>query len=457
MTSFDSIDRRIFLLGGASLIASGGASAQSAPPAPLATLEAAAAELQIRAEPRPKTKLLSFNGAVPGPVIRVKQGDSAMLRIVNRLDQPTSLHVQGLRPPFAQDGVAGLSGAGIAAGATLDLPLATRDAGTFLYRPMIQGRAEAQMDAGLYGALIVEEKNPPPADREMLLVLDDWRLNAESQLQTAETLNQGAPPVAGNVLTVNGAPRAVAENAPPGARLRLRIVNAATARIMALRFEGESTVIAIDGQPSSTAFRPKNGVITLTPGGRIDVMADMPKEAGKTYKIFTALSPEVTVPVLEVTAEGSAARTAPLPPVAALPPNPIPERLELARAQRAECVIGGGPGATGPAKPWLLNGAALTALDKAKPLFKAKPGTTVVLSFRNQTAIPQPMTAHGHHGRLLFVFDDGWDPFWTDTVLVQPGKTARFAFIADNPGRWLIRSAYAALFDAGVAAVFEVG
>lgn len=455
MSNPDSIDRRAFLVLGAAT-ACGTAFAQT--PVPIATLEASPADIQIRAEPRPKTRVLSYSAAVPGPVIRVKQGEPASLRITNKLDQPTSLHVQGLRPQAADDGVAGLSGPAIAPGETKDVSIGTRDAGTFLYRPMVLGRTEAQMDAGLYGLLIVEEKTPPLADREILLILDDWRLNAESLIQAIEPLAQGKLPLPGNVLTVNGVPKAHADKVLPAARVRLRIANAATARIVTLKFEGgRSTVVAIDGQPSSTAFAPKNGVITLTPGGRIDVIADMPAEAGRAYKVLTALSAEVSVPVLDLTTEGTAQRASALPAVAALPANPIPDRIDLARAQRVDCVIGGGPDGNGAPKPWTLNGSALTDLSKTRPLFKAKPGTTVVISFKNQTALPQPMTIHGHHGRLLFVFDDGWDPFWTDTVLVQPGKTARFAFIADNPGQWLIRSAYAGLFDAGVAAVFEVG
>ncbi|MGL4325565.1 MAG: multicopper oxidase family protein [Beijerinckiaceae bacterium] len=425
---------------------------------PFITLEAAPADIQIRAEPRPKTAVMAFGGTIPGPVLRVKQGDELRVRFTNRLAQPASLHWRGMRVPAALDGVAGVSAPAIAPGATQDIRILAKEAGTYLYHPLVAGQTSALMDSGLYGALIVEEREPPQADREMLVILDDWRLNAESQIQVPEASIQGSLPVPGNVLTVNGAPRAASDNVRPRSRVRLRLINATTARIMLLKFEGAAaTVVAVDGQPSSTAFQPKNAVITLTPGGRMDVLADIPADAGQHFKILTPLSADVTVPVLDLTAAGEPMHAAPLSAVKALPGNGLPERLDLARASRAECVIDGGPAANGAAKPWTLNGTALTDLGKAKPLFKAKAGTTVVLSFKNQTAIPQPMTVHGHHGRLLFVFDDGWDPFWTDTVLVQPGKTARFAFIADNPGQWLVRSAYASLFDAGVAGWFEVG
>ena len=120
-------------------------------------------------------------------------------------------------------------------------------------------------------------------------------------------------------------------------------------------------------------------------------------------------------------------------------------------------MIEGGPSApNGPTKPWRLNGLGAGGPYSGKPLFTTKRGTTVTLSFINKTAIPHAMHVHGHHGRLLFTFDDGWDPFWVDTALVQPGRTARFVFLADNPGKWTLRSAMAELFDANLGGWFEV-
>jgi FtsP/CotA-like multicopper oxidase with cupredoxin domain len=47
---------------------------------------------------------------------------------------------------------------------------------------------------------------------------------------------------------------------------------------------------------------------------------------------------------------------------------------------------------------------------------------------------------HGHHFRLLDRLDDGWKPYWLDTIPVPPRQTARIAFVADNPGRWRIEN-----------------
>ena len=60
------------------------------------------------------------------------------------------------------------------------------------------------------------------------------------------------------------------------------------------------------------------------------------------------------------------------------------------------------------------------------------------MAFPNRTDIAHAVHLHGHHVRLLDNLDDGWKPFWLDTVMVEPRRTTRVAFVADNPGKWLI-------------------
>jgi FtsP/CotA-like multicopper oxidase with cupredoxin domain len=90
------------------------------------------------------------------------------------------------------------------------------------------------------------------------------------------------------------------------------------------------------------------------------------------------------------------------------------------------------------------------------PLFSVKRGTPVVLALANQTPAPQPLHLHGHAFRMLHPFDDGWEPYWVDTLLIPENKTVRIAFDADNPGKWLLESMVAERFDAGLWTWFEV-
>jgi FtsP/CotA-like multicopper oxidase with cupredoxin domain len=73
-----------------------------------------------------------------------------------------------------------------------------------------------------------------------------------------------------------------------------------------------------------------------------------------------------------------------------------------------------------------------------KPAFSVQRGRTVMLALANPTAAAFAVHVHGHAFRLLDALDDGWKPFWLDSVVVTPQRTTRIAFVADNPGRWLI-------------------
>ncbi|MGL4497348.1 MAG: multicopper oxidase domain-containing protein, partial [Beijerinckiaceae bacterium] len=160
MTGFAIPTRRCLLIGAATLaIPLAGrptgvwsqqiTAAPTGVPQPI-QLNAAPADLQLRAEPRPKTTALIYGGQSPGPLLRARKGEDLAIRLTNSLDQPTSLHFRGMRVPAALDGVGGFSGPAIAPGATADIRLPLRDAGFYLYHPLIPGSTAAQLDAGLY-------------------------------------------------------------------------------------------------------------------------------------------------------------------------------------------------------------------------------------------------------------------------------------------------------------------
>jgi FtsP/CotA-like multicopper oxidase with cupredoxin domain len=123
-------------------------------------------------------------------------------------------------------------------------------------------------------------------------------------------------------------------------------------------------------------------------------------------------------------------RDAPLAVAAPLPSNGLPAQLDLKNALRADVALG-------PASGWVAPTAFATA---STPAFRTKPGRTVVLALTNRGAIPAVFRLHGHHFRLLDRLDDGWKPFWLDTLAVAAGQTERIAFAADHVGRWLIES-----------------
>jgi FtsP/CotA-like multicopper oxidase with cupredoxin domain len=131
--------------------------------------------------------------------------------------------------------------------------------------------------------------------------------------------------------------------------------------------------------------------------------------------------------------------------------NPrLPAEIALESARRCDFAISGG----GPA-PFAINGA--TFIDWApKPAYVIPRGQPAVFALANKTAVVQAMRLWGHVARLLHSMDDGWEPYWRDTILIQPGRSAHVAFVADNPGKWPLESAIPEHRAAGVGTWFQV-
>jgi FtsP/CotA-like multicopper oxidase with cupredoxin domain len=104
---------------------------------------------------------------------------------------------------------------------------------------------------------------------------------------------------------------------------------------------------------------------------------------------------------------------------------------------------------------WKINGRASSGLD-GPPLFSVRKGTPVSLGLVNKSLFDAVIHVQGHVVRLLHDLDDGWDPYWRDSVVAPERATKHIAFVADNPGKWLICGAIQEHFANGMAAWFEV-
>ena len=133
------------------------------------------------------TPIWGYDGLSPGPTLRVKQGEELKVRLVNDLDQPTVIHWHGLRIDNAMDGVPHLTQMPVAPGQSFDYRFTPPDAGTFWYHTHF-GSSE-QLARGLYGVLIVEEPDAPPVDRDLMLVIDDWRLMETARSSRASAIS----------------------------------------------------------------------------------------------------------------------------------------------------------------------------------------------------------------------------------------------------------------------------
>jgi FtsP/CotA-like multicopper oxidase with cupredoxin domain len=404
-----------------------------------------------------KTPIWGYNGQVPGPLLRAKQGEKFSCLFVNTLDQESSIHWHGVRLPNAMDGAAGLTQKPVKKGENFLYEFTPPDAGTFWYHPHVHGYTGEQLDRGLYGVLIVDEKLSYLVDRELVVVLDDWSLNEKAEI--VENFNDKhdashAGRIGTHLTANNAAPLNVSVRRHE--RIRMRFVNAATSKIFWLKFQNMKPVmIAFDGQPSETIIL-KEEQIVFAPGQRGDLIFDITHGVDE-IRTISAFDGRNSTVIMQLTAsKETPIREAALVEVKPIPDNPLPKEINLSKAKRFELVLDGGakPGAHHEAA-WTLNGKSQHG-HEVTPFFKVKKGDVVFLSIKNNSAFPHNIHTHGHSFRLLDGMDDGWKPYWLDSVLTLPKETLRIAFVADNPGKWMLHCHMIEHQQSGMATWFEV-
>ncbi|MBX3173513.1 MAG: copper resistance system multicopper oxidase [Gemmatimonadaceae bacterium] len=286
------------------------------------------AETQLRVDGR-RARATTINGTLPGPTLRFREGETAVIRVRNALAEDTSIHWHGILLPPEMDGVPGLSFAGIAPGQTFEYRFPLQQAGTYWYH----SHSGLQEQLGHYGALIVESAVPsgPAYDREHVVVLSDWtfedpyrvlsRLKKQPdaynyQRRTMadfvrEVARDGFAATVSDrlmwagmrmnptdIADVTGATYTYLLNgrtaeAPwvgqftPGERLRLRIINAAAGSYFDVRIPGcTMTVIEVSGQPVEPveteefriAIAETYDVIVELPGNRASAIVAEPMD-----------------------------------------------------------------------------------------------------------------------------------------------------------------------------------
>ncbi|MBL1256585.1 multicopper oxidase family protein [Methylocystis sp. Sn-Cys] len=441
-----SLNRRAFLTGVAASVVA--LPARGAPQKGPRVIEARAGKAKLG---QAETDILGFDGVAPGPVLRYKQGEDLDVRLVNKLDLPATIHWHGMRGENAMDGVAPLTQAAVAPGGAFDYRRKLSEPGLFCYRPSVYGKTPELIGRGLKGLLVVDEPDPLPTDHDLLLVLDDWRLDAQGKIEGAfgDASEARAAGRIGPTLAVNGKAAPATAEFQANSRVRLRLANLANARIMILTFDGvQPFVVAIDSQPCE-AFEPVRRSIPVAPGARFELIFDMPATEGAKARVLLRGPNNSESEILVATAKGARAEKRGL--IYSLPSNPaLPAEIKLNNAKKVDLVIEPGPaGGAG----WVINGAATHGYD-GPPLFSVKRGTPVTLGYVNKSMVPLAMHVHGHAMRLLHDLDDGWEPYWRNGVIVPAAKTKHVSFIADAPGKWAIHDDILEHEAAGLATWF---
>jgi FtsP/CotA-like multicopper oxidase with cupredoxin domain len=416
------LDRRELLAGlGAAVLGPAMASIAGAQGRPSLTLRAKAGVIALRPG-APDTPIWSLQGPTPEPGFRFKRGDELDVTLQNELPVPTVLNWRGIDGVPAAEPLA--ARVPLAPGANESFVVPLRYAGTFLCDLRLLGDGQPRPSGAR--ALVVQESDPITVDRDEVLLIEDWRLRADgTAIAPGIDPTDAMPLYTLNGLTMPDIPVRTHE------RLRFRFINGCQRNVIALKIEGHDVrVMAFDSQPAEP-FLARGGTLVLAPGTRVDTLIDAAVPPGSTSSILLHDGREARPLARLVASNEPPLREAPLPVAPPLPSNGLPTQLDLKNALRVDLTLGG------PQADWVTPASFASA---AAPAFRVRAGRTVVLALTNRANIPEIFHLHGHHFRLLDRLDDGWKPYWLDTLAIDSGQTQRIALSAEYGGRWLMEA-----------------
>ncbi len=403
-----------------------------------------AAETTIDLVPDAPTKVWAYNGSVPGPQIDVPLGDTVRLTLQNDLASPTSIHWHGIRVPEDMDGVPGLSQAAVAPGESFTYSFTPPDRGTYWYHSHTLG--SEQLDRGLYGAIVVAD--PAEADLfdvDVVWTIDDWLLGDEGQIVEGFFDNHVAMHHGrrGELLTANGDPENTLR-VPPGARVRLRLINASNGRWYDPDFEGlAASVIAVDGQLTSAPVALED--VTLAPGSRLDVVFDAPLTPGVHRVVDAAAGPPVTIATVVVEGDAASARGVPFEHAGVVPNWADAELLATDLELRFELGID-----DDLFSRFRVNGRSYPDVEPVQLV----QGRFTKIRMVNRTGLLHPIHLHGQFFKVLSRGGVPVDePFFRETVLMESEEVIEIGIVPSDTGQWLLHCHIQEHADAGMATV----
>jgi FtsP/CotA-like multicopper oxidase with cupredoxin domain len=439
-------------------------------------------EQQWELAPGKVVKAMAYNGRIPGPEIRVKEGERVRVVLKNGLREPTTVHWHGVDVPNSMDGVPGVTQKPVQPGETFVYEFEARPAGTRWYHTHFE--EHEQLDLGLYAPLIIEpaERDPYPFDRQHTLVLDDWATGTGTAVaRTTEGTAGGRGGMGGmmsgmmggmmgggmggmmggrgmggmmgggtggrdrhgrayDVMTVNGKayPATQPLSVRKGERVRLRLINASADHTHVVRLAGHGLKVThTDGNPLEAPVDVE--AVPIAPSERYDAIfvADRPgawllscaqpghAAAGEQVLVVyegheadTPVAPETELANLKLWTYGLGRGRDVLPP-----PSGATRVFEFT-------LSGGMMGSD----VWTINGKRY---PDTSPMRLAK-GDRARVAIRNMSMEAHPMHLHGQSFKVLSVNGRRLAaPIVKDSVDVEAHMGAvEIEFTAHNPGDW---------------------
>ena len=401
------------------------------------------------------TRVWTYNGTVPGPLIEANVGDELMVHFKNSLPEETTIHWHGVRVPATMDGTLAMQ-APIAPGATFEYRFRLKDPGLFWFHPHI--RSDVQVEKGLHGVIRVRGDEAPALgaglDEDRVIVLDDVSVSPDGTLPTY--LDDASKMLGrqGNVILLNGSSLPTLRW-QTGALERWRFVNVANGRFFNLTLPGYTwRVIGTDGgllpQPYDTDH------LLISPGERYDVMVI----------VSGALGSEVTLMDDPYDRGHETGKEAPLPvarfAVADAPPltgRRLPSRfgdIERLPAASEESDIELDEGIRDGELVFTMNGATYPDV----PLVAIPAGSVHRFNVRNASEMDHPFHIHGTFFQVTATngVSTATDALANkDTIIVPRLATLELVARFDEPGRWMYHCHIFEHAEGGMMGEIDVG
>ena len=454
-----TIDRRSLLKSAASLSAASAmpsfARAADQPTAQKADYTLRVAPVSLELAPGKTIRTTGYNGKVPGPLLRLREGRPVTINVINDAGYPDIVHWHGLYLPAVEDGATEEGSPIIPIGQSHVYSFTPKPTGTRWYHSHAMAMTDLTRStySGEFGFLIVEPAagNPGRYDREVLLAARRW----EGEWVSMQDLRKGPPPNNGLEVTYHAATlgqRMLGHDEPirvkKGERVLFRLLNASATMDVSLALPGHRfTVIALDGNPVPTPATVD--VLTLDVAERADVIVEMNNPGiwvfGSTDDMDRGMGmgvvieyenrkgePQWIAPAKTSWDYTAFARTTP----AAKPDETITLSFEKV------------PGGRGGYNRWTINGKSW---PDTNPLFTVKEGKRYRLVLNNNSGDTHPVHTHRHTFEVTKVGNTSISGLMKDTLSMPRFTTAEIDFLADDPGDTLFHCHHQDHMDEGFA------
>jgi blue copper oxidase len=391
------------------------------------------------------TPTQGYNGALPGPALRLRTGERTTIRVRNDLDEITTVHWHGLVVPAEVDGGPHQP---IAPGASWEVNFTVANpASTCWFHPHAHGSTGRQVVSGLAGLLIVDDGTVAPTALpdtwgvdDLVLVLQDKRFTADGRIDYTLTAIDQLVGYAGDRLLVNGmfGPTWRA----PRQWVRLRLLNGCNARILVLRLSDLAPMLQIANEGGMLAAPLARSTITLAPGERAEVLVNfgnahagqvtrlLASTAGGGMGMGTGMGMGMGMGMGTGRGTGAAAdnEVTALTMRVDLPPQPGAMPSPPTRLSPAPAVLGG---AGAPVRTFSLDGGMMGSpftingrrFDIGRIDLAVPSGAVEVWRFVNATGMAHPMHVHGV--RMSLLSRDGITPALTNKACAIPSSWTR--------------------------------